>query len=384
MQNLYMFCIGIFFISVFSCLFNHVHLFIGIFGLRYILLLAFVPIVLYSFRALKLNTRSFMRFVVYIGIIQLPFSILQRIFITKETASFDLITGTFTYYFSLVFIQLLSIGIVIIYWLLTGRAIIGKSAFLIIIILFVPLVMSNARAAFLFLAMLLCIIFIEYRKKILPRFYHYFISFIILIIIMYFGSIYVFWGFQKQDYGRNFKRQYSIKYILEYTFRPPLSHYQYLRLKDDPRMGRFASIKKSFDLTSHNSLTLLFGLGSGNTQESQVFNKDGKYYQRYGSLSGLNRTQLSMIISEFGILGIFLYILFFWRLWKNVKGSIKLELLEYKLISGTYIFFLVLIFIFFVYSQVLNDYLVILILSYFIAVLQKIYVQMNDENLCNF
>jgi len=240
--------------------------------------------------------------------------------------------------------------------------------------------MSNARAVFLFLIILLCMMAVRYRKDIIQRFFHYFIPITILIAIMYIGFIYVFWGFQYQDYRRDFRRQYSIDNIIRYTDRIPLSHYQYLKLKDDPRMGRLASIVKSFNLIFNSPSVFLFGLGPGNTQESHVLGKDGKYFQKYGSLSGLNRTQLSLIISEFGFLGIFLYFLFFWYLWKIIRRFKNINILEYQLISGVYLAFIILLFLFFTYSQVLNDYVVILILSYFIAVLQQRYYQTNDYN----
>ena len=377
-QNLYLFSMGMFFIGLISCLLNRASPVTGIFGLRYILLLALFSSFLHFFGVLNLNIKSFMRFVVYVGVIQLPFSILQRILLSTHAGGLDFVSGTFTYYFSLAFIQLLSISIVIIYWLLTGQAIIGKSVFPLFVILFIPLILSNARAVFLFLIILLCMIAIRYRKEIMLRFFNYFVYGVILILIMYLGFISVFWRSQRQSYGRDLKRQYSIDFILEYNYRPALSYYQHLESKDDPRMGRFIAIMTAFDLISDSPHTLIFGLGPGNTQESQVFGKSGKYYQKYGSLSGLSKNQLSLVLSEFGLLGILLYSLFFGRLWKLLQRIKNINMLEYQLTSGVYLVLLGLIFLFFIYSQVLNNYVVVLVLSYFIAVLQQRLFQTNN------
>jgi len=358
-----------------ACVLNGCSLVIAVFGLRHILLFVIGASLFWAFRPLRLTIEHFMRFVVWVAIIQIPFVIVQRISFTVfgtllRSETQDLISGTFGTYNSLCFVQLLAVGIII-YWARRKKAIVGKYVLPLMVIVISPLFISNARAAFLFLVAILTLLAFRFWQKIVEKLPYYLILIPVVAAVLYFGVVVVFWGFQEREYNRDIKEQYTLEYIIDYVSKPAPPAYQYVLWKADPYMGRLAAIVKATELIKEKPSRLLFGLGPGNTQQSQVFGRDGSYFQAYGILAGLNRNQFSLVIAEYGLLGLAVYCALFLWLWKIVQRIREIDLSEYKLFSDTYAVMLVLILLFSVYSAILTDFATIVIIGYFIAVLQE-------------
>lgn len=188
------------------------------------------------------------------------------------------------------------------------------------------------------------------------------------------GVIFGFGYLQKQDYNRNLSDEYSFEHVMDYIMRKPLEGEQYhLRFKD-PRMGRLAAIVTAYDLIRKDIMTFFFGLAPGNTQLAQAIKSIGQYYQRYGELSGLNRTELSKFLAEHGFIGLFLYGLFFWGIIKCIDKIKKINTFKYYIILDIFCFLIFLIILFSTYGDTITEYAVILCLAYFIATLQQEYI----------
>lgn len=378
LHKLFLFTIGLFFIGVISCLINDVSPIMGIFGLRYVLLMIIMAILLYNFKNLNLDIESFMRFIVWISLLQIPFTILQRTLFSVFKIAFvgdayDLISGTLSSYTELSFIQLFSFSIIFIYWLRTGKSILGKFVLPLVICVSIPILLSNGRAAILFMIILVIALIIRYGKELVIKRPHFSGYIIVIITIISIGVVFVFWGFQAHDYNRDLKTQYSYNFMKEYTYKPSLSLYDYQEFGEDPRMGRIAAILTAFDLIKKGTRRFLFGLGPGNTQRSLVFGNKGEYYQNYGSLSGLSRNQISLIISELGIIGVFLHFLLLYWIWKGIRIYKNKNSLKYLFTEDVFFFLLIIIILHCIYADIFTNYVGILVFSYFIATLQEQY-----------
>jgi len=375
LRLLYLFVLGMIIVSTVSSYVNGTDLLTSLFGIRYILLLLIMATALHTYRNLGLDINSFMRFTVWIGIVQIPFAIFQRVLFSNfgiilTGQSQDLISGTFSSYSTMCFFQLMALSIVVSFWVRTGKAIIGKFILPLIVGLCVPIALSNARAIFLFLMILIFLVIVRFHSVLVKRFVKFYLYGIALLVLVYFGSMFTFWSFQKREFGRDIKRQYKIDYLLNYVLRPSMPAHVYLVNGGDPRMGRIRALTTSIDLIKGDWTTLLFGLGAGSTQQSQVFASSGKYFQSYGPLSGLGRTDISLVLAEFGGVGILLYLYLFAGMWRVIarhkaKGAIK-----YYFVKDAFFFMAFFFAINAVYSQGLSNYAVLLYIAYFIAMVE--------------
>lgn len=376
-KKLYAFAVFLLFLTFFSCLINGVPFIIGIFGSRYILFLLVMTILFYNLRPLELKLETFMRFIVWIGLIQFPFTLLQRLSAgISGNYGADAVSGTFGDYEILAFFQLLSLSIVIFYKIRTGETLIGPNFFLIITVLFLSLLVSNSRASFLFFGVLLLFVLFKYGFRLLKERFSYILVGIFIVVFMYLGVFYVFGSLL----GKDLREQYSIEHIIEYTFHKPAdSYYHYLETGHEPQMGRFAAPVYAFELIKGNPLTLIFGLGSGNTQNSQFLGQNGQYYEEFGYLSGLSRNQLSISIAEFGLIGVILYILLFFWIWCSIKKKHGQDNSSYQLHKDIFLFLIVHLVLFSVYTKILMNFAVIMIIAYYIAILQDYYLKKKDD-----
>ncbi|MCK5707921.1 MAG: O-antigen ligase family protein [Candidatus Aureabacteria bacterium] len=382
-QRLFLFVFILSSAGIISCLVNGISIATGIFGLRYYFIIVLMTSIFFDFKVLNLNFDNYLRFFVWVGIIQIPFTVLQRVLfsyagVTLNVDSSDLICGTYSAYSTLAFMQFLALGIVICYWFRFERPILGKSVMLLNTLLFTPLLLSNSRASFLFFVIFLCLLAVRHIKKLMRRMASYTIPSILMLIIMFSGIVFGFGHLQKQDYNRDLKNEYAFDHMLEYISRPSSDSFEQFYFKNkDPRMGRLAAIITSYELITQDILKAFLGLGPGNTQKSDVLKQNGQYYQSFGVLSGLGRNQLSLTLSELGLLGLLLFILLFFWLLNCINSIKKFNILKHEILLDVYIIIVFLIFIFSIYSRILTDYAIILCVSFFIATLQHEYLVAN-------
>jgi len=283
------------------------------FGMRYVLLLFALALIFTYYETPALEVNFFSRFIITFSLIQIPFCIVERLLLMfggfyQSSFSADAVTGTFNSYSALVFVQLFAFGIAFIYWLRNRKSIVGKNFVFLSLLIITPLFLSNSRASFIFLVAIIILIAAFYSRLFLRR-----IGIIIILAgLIFMGVTLIFGYFQKKDYYRNLKQQYSIEHIIHYINRIEESHDRRLG-----RMGRLKSISFSYDLVERNITTTLFGLGSGTTQQSKLLGSEGRLYKKYYGLQ-FTANQIALTLSELGILGILAYVFLFMGLWVSV------------------------------------------------------------------
>ncbi len=374
LKILFWFTMLILFTASISSLLNEISPLTGLFGMRYILLLPIIVFLIYLFESPKTDIESYIKFIVFIGLIQIPLTIIQRILfgalnvvLTSDTR--DLISGSFSNDGVLTFTQLFSFSLAVSHWARTGKVVWCRNMLLLSMLLLCPIFISNSRASIVFLFFIIGSIVIRYKGLLLKGKFGKYIF--LLLFVAAIGTAMIFGKLQKFDYGRDLKTQYSLQHMKDYLFAANRQIYEYKEWGGDPRMGRGMSIITAYELIKQRIPTLFFGLGPGSTQKSLVFGKNGKYYEEYGYLSGLGRTQISLILAELGFMGIFLFVIFFYSLKKIVSNGIPENTAVHLLTKDVLFFFTINILLNSIYSQLFFDYAIILFLGYFIAVIQR-------------
>lgn len=357
-----------------SAFINETPFLTGIFGIRYLLLIPFLAALIFTFNTPSNSIKYYMQFVVWIGLFQFPITLLQRFIFSTRQVGFsgdarDLISGTFSSYGILSFTQLLAFTFLISYWVRKGESLVLKNILVPAIILLSPIFISNSRASVLFLFVIVASLLVRYKQFIFTKkFSRYILTMVFLIVV---GTTMIFARYQQSDYGRDLKTQYSWDYMKEYLFRSNRNITEYKEWGGDPRMGRGASIITAYQLIEKKGLTFFLGLGPGSTQQSLVFGTDGKYYEKYGLLSGLGRTQLSLTLAELGFLGVFLFLGLFMFLHKTISNINSADLSSMYLFQDVFFFLVVNIILYSTYFQLFFNFAIIFYVSFFVAVLQK-------------
>lgn len=119
------------------------------------------------------------------------------------------------------------------------------------------------------------------------------------------------------------------------------------KLRQEKGISRFDSIEMAVDQLSRTG-NLLLGVGIGNASPSFSDKLTGEYYKKYWQLQP-GMTNLSHLLWEQGIVGVLLFIFFFWlvlqdsiylRARDNIAGTISLGWISVVMIvSGSFVYF---------------------------------------------
>ncbi|MFZ5518011.1 MAG: O-antigen ligase family protein [Candidatus Zhuqueibacterota bacterium] len=102
----------------------------------------------------------------------------------------------------------------------------------------------------------------------------------------------------------------------EKFLRSPEKLYQLnMELRKEGAFGRFQVVKVANDLLARNGLNLLIGYGPGNASESFFKKYSGKLDQQHMGRK-IGGIQFTAIILEFGYVGLLLYGILFYKLWR--------------------------------------------------------------------
>ena len=114
-----------------STTYNQENISLGLYDLRYYFLLFVLVLSIYHYRPLVFTIEGFIRILVTIGLIQIPFVITEHLLVTftninilAGSSALDMASGTFGGYPELVFCQIVAIGAVLTYQLRNGKPII--------------------------------------------------------------------------------------------------------------------------------------------------------------------------------------------------------------------------------------------------------------------
>ncbi len=357
-------------IAVLSILYNEESLGLGLYELRYYLLLVALCLAIYYYKPLPLNEERFIKLLLIIGLIQIPFtaiqySLVQFFGLRLAQSALDMSSGTFSGYPSLVFFQCIVISITLIYQFRNRRPIFYKlNNYLLILLLIIPLVLSFSRTAMGFVTIIIITISLKqiysqpnfmYRLRLI-------VSMVVLTVIVILGFYNFFW----KQHG--YEQQLSSDYILDYFLREPKLQPNINPLvQGHPVMGRGTAVIEAIRLITTNKATLI-GVGSGGVSHALFLNEGGKYFQKYGPLAGVGRTQISKITAELGLIGLAIFIIFFLKVQRQLRIICKNH--KEFLIKDIYMMIIITLFMLSFYTPIFAANITILLLAYFLALTQ--------------
>jgi hypothetical protein len=305
-------------LTISSNLYNGESMVLGIYELRYYFYGFVTCFGLYFYFFDTLTLTFFKKAMIWFGLIQIPFSIIKWLALgsSGRQLSLDSVTGTFGGYGELTACQIFTISIVLFEELSSQKKIIRLNNYPLCFLLLVPLLLSSAATATVFLA--LSVGFVWYLSAL----YQKNAAIIVKQAIMAFFTgivcltlLYVF--FWQSNYDLN--KMFNPTYVVNYFMADPVTDYRLYLQGADPRMGRARAIVEAVKLIFDNPINAIFGYGSGSTAEASSFNTSGQLFQKVGPLAGLGRNHYSKTIAELGLLGLGGFIVFFVTLYIRIK-----------------------------------------------------------------
>ncbi|HBG18164.1 MAG TPA: hypothetical protein DDY32_02510 [Desulfobulbaceae bacterium] len=351
-------------LTLLSNLLNDENLVLGFYELRYYFLGFAVTFGLYHYFPSALSAEFFKRCLVWIGLAQLPFSVLKWLSAGGgKTLTLDSVSGTFGGYGELVACQILVICIVLFEQLTTQRRIVRVNNYILCLLLLVPLLLSGSATASVYIV--LAIVFTWWlsavHNKNIAVFLKQFIPITILGVCSLILLYHVFW---KPNFDT--EKQLSLDYMIEYYMLPPVTDYELYLLGADTQMGRARAVVEAVKLIAETPWNFVLGYGSGATAEASFLHVVGKYYQSFGPLNGLGRNHYSRTLAEFGVAGMTAFIVFF-AVIRNRIISVKGRASELNALFSLFLFVLSILSI---YAETLTSFFFSFVLGFFLATAQ--------------
>ena len=357
-----------------SIIYNSQSIVTALYELRYYFLLFVLCLSINLYKPLPLTEDGFIRLIVAFSLAQIPVTAIQHSLVTfgdlrMSSTPLDAASGTFDNYGSLVFLQLIAIGMVLLYQLKRKTSVLLFNNYILIALLILPLLLSYSRSAMGFIIILvLLILLISLRDLLVKRNIPGLVKTLSLTVffpIAIFTLFYFFFWQQHSDIGKVLNRMYIIEYFFRYP-RPSIE----ARIEGvHGVMGRGRAVSESIQLVLRSPMGFLFGSGSGSTADASLLGTKGTLYQDYGPLAGIGRTQISKTIAEQGFIGLAILLLFFVTLWRQVRRSHRVN--ETLMIKDMYTVILISIITMGFYAKVLASSITMFVLAYFIALIQS-------------
>jgi hypothetical protein len=362
-------------LTLISNLYNEESLLLGFYSLRYYYVGFTLTFGLYLYCEKYLSIEAFKKGLVWLALIQLPMSIVKYIVAGGgSTNTLDSVSGTFGVYGELVICQVVAIGIVLTdKFIRRVNTIPSVNAYLILVMLIIPLLLSKSRSASLFvmLIVLYVLIYSVFKRRNLVSALK--LVSLTSLIFMTFASLFYIFFWQSGDY--NLDDYVNPEYVFEYYMREPLMDRKRLSLGMDPTMGRFRAVYTAWNITQQDLVHAIIGYGAGSGSEASFLGANGQLFQESGPLAGVSRNQYSKTILEFGLLGLLGIIFFFYTIGKRIK-YISGAGYELRIV---YSVILAVLAVLSVYSITLESYLFAFIIAYLIAVSHSELVREKNE-----
>ena len=300
----------------FSAIVNMINISAAVQGLRVLIEpFAFYYSILFLCR--KEDTYKPLLLVFFIlSVIQLPIQLIQ---LNKYYGiSPDLITGSLGTGFANTLGYFQSISLFLSIGLYHQRKSVGSG--LLILLFIISIVLSSARFLFFFLPVAIFIIHrpiksvIKNNKNIIQLF-----IFLSIIVLILFTSIYVFEG---KVWSRSLTYWLNLKRLIRVQF------------NTEENMGRIGYFFELFDQLS--DFRLLTGLGPLMWGSKPASFDYSPLYRKVvsGNLTNTIPSQFIVVIGEYGLIGVLLYMVIFIRIYLSNKNKTLIYYLEYKRILG--------------------------------------------------
>ena len=292
-------------LAIISCLYNGESLVFGLYELRYFYISIILLFAYHQYLWKDLTFDYFIKSLVWLGMIQIPFAIIQNIAAGGGSIrSLDSVTGTYGSYIGLVSCQVICIGLVLMDKMLFKKDTIKVNGYLVSLFLMMPLLLSKSRSATIYVVLisLSVLIYVIINKR---DFKSLVIKPLQMLIILSISGLLFYQIFWKDNYDMSL--QFNPEYVVNYYMREGRGYEDYIR-GADTIMGRGMAVYKSVTLIFESFVTSLIGYGSGSTSNSYTFNVEGKLFFHYGPLAGLGRNEYSKTITELGLLGLSFFI----------------------------------------------------------------------------
>ncbi len=275
-------------------------------------------------------------FLVGAGLLSCLVCFAQRILVVPITAGpdpGDRVTGLFSVGSITLFFHLVCIGIVLAYWS-RGRRVVPWHCGLVLLVFVLAMGVGNQKAALPYLVALLG--FLLLRSGVLQRARvrgRAVLASLALPAVM----LFVFTPIYNQQYADQNDASYAHLIMNRSYLERYLFGNEDVQFTSEGRLLRGQAILFAWELSSRDSSHALLGLGPGATSESRVAGASGPLTRRYPTYS-IDRTALSMMIADTGLLGVtmhvaFLGAVFFWR----PRGR-RLEPHEHRLVRELLVF----------------------------------------------
>lgn len=352
-------------LTISSNLYNGESMLLGVYELRYYFFGFVTCFGLYFYFFETLTLTFFKKVMIWLGLIQIPFSVIKWLALgsSGRQVSLDSVTGTFSTYVDLTACQILTISIVLLEELTRKKRIIRLNNYLLCLLLLVPLLLSSAATATAFLALSVGFVWYLsalYQKNTVIFFKQTIMAFVAGIVCL--TLLYVFF-WQSNNYDLN--KMFNPTYVVNYFMADPVTDYRRYLQGADPRMGRARAIVEAVKLIFDNPINAIFGYGSGSTAEASSFNTSGQLFQKVGPLAGLGRNHYSKTIAEFGLLGLVGFIAFF------VTLSIRIKHFSAASdIKNSFFLLLFTLFLLSLYGATLTSFFFSFTLAFFLATAQ--------------
>ncbi len=353
-----------FMLTLISNLYNEEGLLLGFYSLRYYFVGLTLTFALYLYCENHLSIESFKRNMVWLAIVQTPVAIIKYIAAGGGSLyTLDSVSGTFGGYGELVVCQVIAIGIVLTdKFIKRSNTLLHINSYILLIFIITPLLLSKSRSATIFVIMIVLYVLIYSlfkRRNLVSA-----LKIVSLsgIICLTFASLFYIFFWQSGEYKVD--NYIDPEYIFEYYMRESILDSKLLSAGADPSMGRLRAVYTAWNYIQLDIMHALFGYGAGAGSESSFLQANGRLYQQSGPLAGIDRNQYSKSILEFGMLGFFGIIYFYYTVGKRIK-YVSDNVLELRVI---YSVLMVALTILSFYTITLESYLFAFIIAYFIAV----------------
>ena len=360
--------------SAVSMIYNDQSIVTALYDLRYYFLLLILYLAIKLYKPLPMTEVGFIRLIVVFSLVQIPVTAIQHFLVTiggirLSSSALDMASGTFGSYSSLLFLQLIAIGLVLNYQLKRKTPVLLFNNYILVVLLTIPLLLSYSRSAMGFIIVLiLLVLLISLWDSLITRNIPGFVKTLSLTVFLPITIFALFYFFFWQNHF-DIEKQLNPRHVTEYFFRYPRPSIEARIAGSHGVMGRGRTISEAIRLALRSPMQFLFGSGSGSTSEASFLGTKGTFFQNYGPFAGIGRTQISKTIAEQGFIGMAILLVFFVALFRQVRRSYRVY--ESLMIKDMYTIILISITIIGFYSRVLASPITIFVLAYFIALIQS-------------
>lgn len=253
-----------------------------------------------------------LRLLFLISLIQVPLTLFQRFIQFKDLQTGDVVTGTINSPSILVIFQL-SVITVLVSMYMKGKLSL-LHLLLVGMVLFIPCTINETKAVLILLPSSVVAMAL-FSKGINSKLKKIFALTAICAVLL---SIFV------PIYDHLIKENWGYGIIDFITMKGRVEGYLYKGAtgkEDDEKIGRLDSLNLAIKKISENPMTLFFGLGIGNVNESFIRKFKGEYTE-YGIL-GVDMSTVSNLLWETGVGGVIVVLIFIGYSVKNAMNLMK-------------------------------------------------------------